>query len=59
MDSGDDLHQRGLAGAVLSHDRVHGPRVDPQRDVVQRNDAGKRFAVISDFEKRSHCFNVC
>ena len=35
----EDLHQRGLAGAVLAHQGVDGPGTDFEVDVVERLDA--------------------
>jgi hypothetical protein len=37
----EDLHQRGLAGAVLAHDRVHVTAPDDDVDVVVGDDARK------------------
>ena len=41
VDAEQALHQRGLAGAVFAHQRVHLARLDFEMDVVERAHAGK------------------
>ena len=43
IDAGEHLHQRGLARAVFTHQRVHLALAHLQIHVVQRMHAGKRF----------------
>ena len=51
VDAGDDLHQRRLAGAVLAHQRVNVAALQPERDVVERQHAGKGLADVLDLEQ--------
>ena len=51
VDAGDDLHQRRFAGAVLAHQRVHMAALQAERDVVERQHAGKGLADVLDFEQ--------
>ena len=44
LDAVQDLHQRGLAGAVLSDDRVDGASTDVDVDVVVGDHAGEPLA---------------
>jgi hypothetical protein len=41
----EDLHQRGLAGAVLTDERVHGAGANAQVHVAVGDDAGKRLVT--------------
>ena len=41
LDAGEDLHQRGLASAVLAHQRVYLARQDGEADAVERAHAGE------------------
>ena len=41
VDAGDDLHQRRFARAVLAHQRVDVAALEAERDVVERQHAGK------------------
>ena len=50
VDAGDDLHQRGLARAVLAHQRMDRPRPDPQLHIVQRDNAGEFLADVVHFQ---------
>ena len=52
IDAGEDLHQRGLAGAVFTHQRVHLARVEIKPAVVQRVDAGEIFLDSPHFQHR-------
>ena len=51
IDAGDDLHQRRLAGAVLAHQRMDVAALEAERHVVERQNAGERFAHVLDFEQ--------
>ena len=51
VDAGDDLHQRRLAGAVLAHQRMDMAALQAERDVVERQHAGKGLAHVLDFEQ--------
>ena len=51
VDAGDDLHQRRLAGAVLAHQRVDVAALEAERDVVERQHAGKGLADVLDLEQ--------
>ena len=42
--STDDFHQGGFARAVFTAERNDFARTDLQRDIVERDDAGKAFA---------------
>ena len=48
--AGDDLHQRRLAGAVLTQESVHGAGADREVRAGQRDDAAVRLANASRFE---------
>ena len=52
--TGDDLHQRGFARAVFPHERVHSPRPDLQRHVVECDNAGKGLSHAMHFDQRRH-----
>ncbi len=47
----DDLHQGGLAGAVLAADGVDFARVEAKADVVEGHDAGKALGNV--FERQA------
>ena len=46
-EAGDDFHQRGLAGAVVTEQSKHLSASQPQIDVAQRRHWPKRFAMCS------------
>jgi len=50
VQASDDLHQRGLARAIFSHQRVHRPRPHMHRNAVQRDRAGKGLSHAIHFE---------
>ncbi len=51
MHAGNDLHQRGLAGTVLAHQRMNGAAPHAQPHVVERDHAGKGFADATNFQQ--------
>ncbi len=57
--SGDHLHERRLARAVLADERMQFSGADTQRDVVKGNDAGVLLAQATTFEsgggRADHC----
>ena len=50
IDAEHALHQRGLSGAVLSHQRVNGAGAEIELRVVQRLDAGEGFNNSTHFQ---------
>ncbi len=50
--AGDDLDQRGLAGAVLAHQRVDRAGRDAQRAGAQRADRAERLLHVDQLEQR-------
>jgi hypothetical protein len=50
--TGEDLDQRGLAGAVLADDGVHLTALDPQIDVVEGKVTGEELADAYRLEDR-------
>jgi hypothetical protein len=48
----DDLDQRRLAGAVFAHQSMDFPRLEIERNAVERLDAGKGLA--DGFEREAH-----
>jgi len=46
----EDLHQRGLAGAVLTDEGVHGAAAHGDLDVVVRDDAGEALGDAAQFD---------
>ena len=52
--AGDDLDERGLAGAVLADEGVDlaGPQVE--RDALERADAGEGFVDVGEFKEGVH-----
>ena len=50
INSEQAFHQRGFAGAVLTHQSVYGARPDFQADPVQSLDAGEAFADTPHFQ---------
>ena len=50
IDTEHALHQRGLSGAVLSHQRVNGAGAEIELRVVQRLDAGEGFNNSTHFQ---------
>jgi len=46
VDAEQALHQRGLAGAVLTHQSMHGSRLHVQLDMIQRLDAREALTYI-------------
>src|SRR5690606_31676066 len=60
-----DVHQRGLARAVLADERVHLTRIDVKAHVVQRNHAGKPLGDMLHAQDRGarcrlrRCFHRC
>ena len=46
IDAGDDLHQRGLARAVLAHQCVDRAGADLELNIIQRHDAGEFLADV-------------
>ena len=51
VDTGDDFHQRGLARAVLPHQRQHGARSHAQLHVIQGNHTREALADIHHFQQ--------
>src|SRR5262249_55575995 len=47
-----DLHQRGLAGTVLAHQRVNLSWLDGQRDVAQRLDTWIALGDVPHLQQR-------
>jgi hypothetical protein len=50
VDPGQDLDERGLAGAVLAGERVHLAAGEEERDVVEGEDARERLHDRGGFE---------
>src|SRR5688572_6287970 len=53
IDAGNDLHERGFAGAILAHQGVHRAGPEPERDIIQRDDARKLLSDALDLQKIS------
>ena len=51
-DAAQDLHQRALAGAVLADQTKDFAGFEPQRDVVEREDAGVALGDALELEQR-------
>src|SRR5580704_305426 len=51
VDPGDDLHQRRLARAVLTHERMDVTALQPERHVVEREHAGEGLPDVRDLEQ--------
>ena len=49
---GQDPHQRGLAGSVLTEKAMHLAAPDVERDVVVRHDAGERLRDPPELDHR-------
>ena len=49
-EAGQDLQQRGLAGAVLAHQRVRAAGGDLEADAAQGVDGAKRFANAAELQ---------
>ena len=49
--SSKDLHQRGFAGAVLAHQRMHSAALEPELHIVQRQNARKFLADVFDVQE--------
>ncbi len=54
MDAGQHLHQRGLARAVLAHERMDLAGTQIEVDLVQRLDAGEALAQAAEGDERVH-----
>ncbi len=54
VDAGEYLHQRGFAGAVLAHQRMHLAGLQLEAGVVQRPHAGERLADAAHGDERRH-----
>ena len=52
VDAGEDLHQRGLAGAVLADQRGDLSGIERQADIVERSHAGEGFGDAGKREQR-------
>ena len=50
VDAGNDLHQRGLARAVLAHQSVHRAGAQREANVVQSNNTGKALKDPMNFQ---------
>jgi hypothetical protein len=50
--AGQDFHQRAFARAVLAHQRVNLVRVGRERNLIERDHAGKAFGDAGHFEQR-------
>ena len=48
LQAGEDLHQRGLARAVLAHERVHLARPELHRDILQGRQAPEGLGELAD-----------
>ena len=48
---GDDLHERGFAGAVLAEQQMNFARVDREIPVAERGDTAKAFLNFLEFEQ--------
>ena len=59
MRARDHLHQGRLAGAVLAHDRMHGPRLDFEGDILQRLDARIDLRNMFNAQKHGHGGTRC
>src|SRR5437762_176636 len=53
-DSGEQLHQCALAGAVLADDGVQLARQNVKRDVVEGDDAGEALGDVLNGDERGH-----
>ena len=51
-DAGEDLEQRGLAGAVLADERVRLALADGEGHPVERLHGAERLAHVVEFESR-------
>src|ERR1700722_18329553 len=51
VDPGDDLHQRRLARAILTHERMDVTALQPKRHVVEREHAGEGLTDVRDLEQ--------
>src|SRR5262249_24260468 len=53
--TGQDLHQRALAGTVLAHQRVHFSRQDFQIHAAERSHRAERLADMLHAQERTQC----
>ena len=51
MNTRENFDQRGFSSAVFTHDRMHRPGADPERDSVQGQHAGELLAQVLHFEE--------
>ena len=54
VEAGGDVHQRGLAGAVLAEERMDLAGEDGEIRRRQRHEAVERFRDSGEFEGRDH-----
>ena len=54
--AGDDVEQRGLAGAIGTDDREDSALRHAEADIVDREQAAEALAQPGDLEQRRHCF---
>ena len=52
--AGEQLHQRGLAGAVLAEDGVNDSGVDGQRNLGQSRNRAIAFRYVRQLDERGH-----
>src|SRR5262245_44095451 len=52
--AGDQVHQRGLAGAVGSDQRVAGAALEGEIDVAGDRERAEALVQPADFERRAH-----
>ncbi len=55
IEAGEDVHQRGLAGAVFAQKRVDFAFAHGEGDVIVGDDAGKGLGDVAHFEGEG-CF---
>jgi len=55
IDTGEYLHQRAFAGAVLAGKREHFARADLEIHAIERLDAGEGSGDVAHLQKRNAC----
>ena len=50
LDAGEDLHERALAGAVLSEDRMHLARASLELDAAEGDGQAERLAEVAEYD---------
>ena len=52
VDAGENLHKRRFAGAILTHQRMHGTALEVELHIVERHNAWKFLAYAIRREKK-------